>query len=793
MTRRGLAVERVSIDQILDQGEALHNLGGVDENLHLGPLPPETLDEDLQVEIWDHSEGRVVDSRYRPERDPPHDSAPTSKVEAQLSMNDPDLKPGDYVVGIVRDTQSESSPELVTGGYRIEIPETRPGEIVIAQVEEAETQRFGANSAKATRIDYPSAFLASNEADLGFKRLMSDGSWRKPRLGRVECSVLPETVRRVEEERDVSILNPGFDPDFPLRVVIELLYQADPGTNVALLTSGTSVHWGQKGEIRDAYRGYGLAVNEGEIETAVPIDQVFAHSYVHDNEMKTSSESLLDRRLVLTKKIEELSAVNHLSAIVVDFTSRKPGTDEETIDELRDRFPNTPIVSIASPYTKNEGEGVPRYGPPSFFEEEETLPNATDIEQMSGSNAPQVGRATTGSNDDRHASGPVGSPIPPSTTDLLGLLREPSVEVQSIEGGELSQWFEMATDHFSELLDNGIEQAAYKIYSVEMFFERLPVSPHLYNEWIRQRYAEGKRYLPETTDGILEDLDTYGGQIEDLQAPASIFGAVKALREIEDRLRSRNPMFQRILNEVSDAVEEDFRMGVFCPRKSWVPMLREALHQSGISEDAIGTNVLLLDSDSIRDMPPCRRLLFTGPQRPQYAGFYLHPRAKETVILTYDGRWRDMVEKHAKRYVRQLNLATAGTAEGMYPIPILESENTTEVELETDPHIDPSETVEEDLPKKGESSTSGADQTQDLDNEALHRLAQLVELSPTKNGELADVWGYDSGSEVYQYLSANLNEFYTRNEDKLIIPTEEGERAVKDFRDERSSNLSTSD
>lgn len=752
----------------------MHVPEGNGDPLHLGPLPSETVGEELQVEIWDRDEGRVVDPRFRPERHPPNISIPPTKVGARLSMDRPELSPGDYVIGVAKETRSEKGPELVTGGYRIEIPEVRQDELVIAQVEEAKTQKFGANSAKAERIDYPSVIRASEEADLGLKRLMTTGEWEKPKIGKLEESILPNTVELVEDGRSHSILNPGYDPDFALRIAIEQLYHAEPEHHVALLTPGTSVHWGQKGELRDSYRGYGLAVDEGEKETAVPIDQIFAHSYIHDGEMKTSSESLLGKRLVLTKKSDELSAIDNLAVIVVNYTSRKPGPDEETIEEIRDRCPETPIVSIASLYTKNEGEGVPRYGPPNFLEEQEILPRTADIERLGEKFDPQVGRTTVGVNDESFNSAPTGSPTPPSTTDLLGLLRKPQVEVESVESGDMARWFEMATEHFEDLLDNGIEQAGYKIYSVAMFFERLPVVPQRYNDWIRERYAEGERYLPETTDGILEDLESYGGQVQDLQAPGSIFGAMKAFREIEGELRNESPMFERLCEEIRDAVDGGYRIGIFCPRKSWIHVLRNAILERGFEDDVIGKNVVLLDCDTIRDTPPCRRLLFTGPQRPQYAGFYLHPRVKETVIYTYDGRWNRTVRKHTKRYVEQLNQATSESTGEPFPLPEVQSNEPTE----TDPVVgeDPDEPIEEDLPEKGESETPAEAEENDLDEEDLERLEQLVDLAPTKNGELAEVWGYDSGSEVYQYLSTKLNDFYTRNDDKLIVPNEEGER-----------------
>ena len=60
-----------------------------------------------------------------------------------------------------------------------------------------------------------------------------------------------------------------------------------------------------------------------------------------------------------------------------------------------------------------------------------------------------------------------------------------------------------------------------------------------------------------------------------------------------------------------------------------------------------------------------------------------------------------------------------------------------------------------------------------LSEEAHKRLADIVELQPTKNGELQERWDMDSGSEVHQYLEAELKEYYYRNDNSLICATPE--------------------
>jgi hypothetical protein len=61
----------------------------------------------------------------------------------------------------------------------------------------------------------------------------------------------------------------------------------------------------------------------------------------------------------------------------------------------------------------------------------------------------------------------------------------------------------------------------------------------------------------------------------------------------------------------------------------------------------------------------------------------------------------------------------------------------------------------------------------ELSPEARERLADVVELQPTKNGELMERWGLDSGSEVHAYLEGELGDYYYRDDDSLIRATDE--------------------
>ena len=67
-----------------------------------------------------------------------------------------------------------------------------------------------------------------------------------------------------------------------------------------------------------------------------------------------------------------------------------------------------------------------------------------------------------------------------------------------------------------------------------------------------------------------------------------------------------------------------------------------------------------------------------------------------------------------------------------------------------------------------------------LSDTALDRLADVVALQPTKNAELQERWGMDSGSDVHGYLESELGEYYYRNEDSLICATPEAAELVED-------------
>ena len=74
-------------------------------------------------------------------------------------------------------------------------------------------------------------------------------------------------------------------------------------------------------------------------------------------------------------------------------------------------------------------------------------------------------------------------------------------------------------------------------------------------------------------------------------------------------------------------------------------------------------------------------------------------------------------------------------------------------------------------------------ETEQLADREQERIVDLVRLQPTKNAELQDHWGLDSGSDVHHYLESQLKEYYYRDNDGYIRATDGAEEFVQNHQD----------
>lgn len=83
--------------------------------------------------------------------------------------------------------------------------------------------------------------------------------------------------------------------------------------------------------------------------------------------------------------------------------------------------------------------------------------------------------------------------------------------------------------------------------------------------------------------------------------------------------------------------------------------------------------------------------------------------------------------------------------------------------------------------RPGGDHSEDDDLPEELSQTDVERVRDIVTLAPTKNAVLADEWEFDSHSELHSYLTSTLSEYYTRNSDRYIVPTEEGESLVDEL------------
>jgi hypothetical protein len=231
-------------------------------------------------------------------------------------------------------------------------------------------------------------------------------------------------------------------------------------------------------------------------------------------------------------------------------------------------------------------------------------------------------------------------------------------------------------------------------------------------------------------------------------------------------------MFEQVVEYVARARANNESVAIFLPSQKISGLFGEVLvSQSEIDASWLGDTVQIVDSESIRNIPPMDSLIFLGAQRPSFKSFYIHPRVEGIQVFTHTDWAAAMVERHAGEAIEKLR-ETFG----------LDDTSVPDLRLEADYDVSCTHEINEYnqntrfIPPNPMNST----ETDGIDDTAATRIRAIVEIAPTSNGELAEKWGFGSGSEVYEYLSSELNQYYTRNEEKYIVPTDEAKRLVED-------------
>lgn len=476
---------------------------------------------------------------------------------------------------------------------------------------------------------------------------------------RVECTpavrlTLDDLASRFESGRNVPVVWPAYAPEVSVLLSLTLaLEHVDEDFTVGLFSPGSRTQWGLKGQVRTEYDEYGLQLPGG----FVPLSDFLPRGSVRGDEVVADDgEDGTEPAVVVSKKADELPLLAEQDCVVVQYCSRAKVDHREATDELLQDSSSCPVATAYSLYTKHETNGYPRYGPPVGLEETESLPSTRALETAVEEDNPSTS----------------SRPLTPFEREVSSLADETEIEVREVRADEhdaLLRDLEAAYEASRDLRDDRMPAPANKVFSLHLFFERLPLPTTVYDEGIRERHRQGgpARYIPNTVDRRVRNLERYGGNVDEREAIERVFDAVERLDRVADRLRDTNPIFDEIVEIVDDAEQAGDRVAVYAPSKTIRGVLERAIEDAlpRLSEQTLS----VVTKDSVRSIDDHDRLVFAGPQRPQEAGFYVHPRVDDVVVLTFDVEWASMIREHAEEYVQRLDESLGEPGNDLFATP----------------------------------------------------------------------------------------------------------------------------
>ncbi len=553
----------------------------------------------------------------------------------------------------------------------------------------------------------------------------------------------------IVDSRTVPVVWPSYSPRVSVLLSLEVLLRFLPsGEDVVLLTGGGGSHWGNLTDVRSEYARYGLESVAGDEEDQVPIKDVIPHARISDGEIDRVSNGTTDTRFVITKRVEDLRSIESAGCILLNLTSRVKPEYDEVIDELIETFPETPIVPIYSQYVKHETDErrVPRYGPPGQLDEVDTLPGVDALE-------------TTLDADDGVKGRPRGFPGH-LADEFEEISTAADLRVVEVEDDGLLNYLEPGYRASTELRDYDEDRVAGRIFSTLMKFERMPLPFDRYDKWARE-YTDGF-FGPRQVSMQVDELEAHGRDTAGTGTARSILDTVEGLRRALKKFDDENPMYNALVEQIQEHRSDGSSIAIFLPKSTWRKGVREILLENGIVKTYMiesGT-VTFVDPDSVRSLSPTDTLLFLGPQRPQYAGFYTHPQADESVVLTYPGGWHKTIERDARRYVDRLNEALPGTDYEPIEYPEIDVEMLPEEEPEQ--IGEPSEPSAPGPQPDGRQAPSTPDRSSAPDASGSTRNERTT-TSRTDRSEVAELFDQDR-SRDYTSESGDRYDDYTHTD-----------------------------
>ena len=581
--------------------------------------------------------------------------------------------------------------------------------------------------------------FAGDMEDLCLKKRTEDGMWADVDVGTTQLRVVEETLTSVSRGENAPVVFPHYEPrDVVLVAISIVLDAARADRQVAIYSPGSQSHWGMKRQVREELSKFGLSDTPGRVVDAEPIPDVIPHAYVWDGEVKNDSEGQAPGRFILCKKLSDLEHVDNLDVVLLNLSSRIPEETDEKVREVELIHPDTTLVNVYSYYAKNERDGRPRYGPPLGLGSTSTLPSVKVIDAVLDEQTFDWAHhlSPTYRSEEDSLSDTYERSIGTWTVgddDVRSLANGSRLRVRHVEAGDISNLLNQVFDLSASLRGVDDYGSGGLIFSRQLFFERLPVPGEDFDEWIRERYYEGDRFLPPLIEERIEDVKRKARTVEELQAVQPLNKAERILEQIGKRLREENPLFDEIQYQISIARDKDERLAIFSGSTKHAQILRYSLKKHGIvtQEEMDDGAVTVVSPDDARALGVHDRLVVPGALHQENAGFYVHPRVAETVVLTYDRAWASMIKSHACDFVDMLNTVAGGLdyAPYNYPevagdLPVQESPEAPENEAEPDAERVAENVQEPATAESQASSGSGKKSKADILADAMGYVSQ---------------------------------------------------------------------
>lgn len=636
------------------------------------------------------------------------------------------------------------------------------------ELSKREQRRSASRVHKLRKEELEVSLFREDTGEIHLKRRTDDGVWTDLDLSTTRRGIVEDTVEAVDRSENVPIVFPYYEPkDIVLLAVALVLSGHEEDRQIGVYSPGSRTHWGMKGEIRDELERFALSGVTGEVVNAEPIPDIVPHAYVWDGEVKNDSKGEGPGRFILCKKLHDLEYVDDLDIVLLNLTSRTKENVREKLHDVEEEHPEATFVNAYSYYVKNERDGRPRYGPPLGLSSTSTVPRLETVDRTLreddfdwNPHLPKSASAEAVSSDQTKGISSRGN-WSLGDDDIRSLADGSSIKIDHVDAEDVSSLLDQVFQESASLrgVDDG--GAGGMIFSRQLFFERLPVPGKDFDEWVRDRYYEGERFVPPLIEERIEDVKQRAGSVENLQAVRPLNRSERLFQQIARRLRDQNPLFDKLKEYVSDSRESDRQLAIFSESPKHAEILRYSLLKRDVvtQEELEEGTISVVSPDEARGIGVYDVLLVFGALHKENAGFYLHPRVRETVVLTYDRTWATMIERHAREFIDTLNSVVGSPDYSPYPYPELSGDTEPESVAESD-----------DVESTGENVVADGDRQQ-YESSSMDSTDLKSSGSKSKADILADAMESVSTRE-YREESGR----YEREVRHYIVETEADER-----------------